>query len=159
MEVWMVEGAALFVLLISIVQGACQGFVLKIYSLIRVILLVAGTVVAVPIVLALIPKNVEWRAAGAWIITLVIVGVVLGVIGRALKIVDHIPVVKHLNKMGGALAGAAIGIILLWLLLLVFELSAETPLSEEINRCVSESVPLEWLAQVNPLTNIQNKIM
>lgn len=151
METWMAELAALVLLLACIVQGACQGLLLKLYSLVKVVLLLVGTAAATLVLLLVLPEGFAGREAIAFVAGLVLVGVILGGIEHALKIVDHIPVVKTLNKIGGAALGAVLGILLLWLLMFVITLGKDTAWCQEILLAVSQSTLLGELYRLNPL--------
>lgn len=151
METWMAELAALLLLLACTVQGACQGLLLKLYSLIRVILLLVGTAVATLVLLLVLPENLTGREAIAFVVSLVVMGIVLGGIAHALKIVDHIPVVRTLNRIGGAALGAILGVFLLWLLMFVITLGKDAAGCKEILLAVRQSVVLGELYRINPL--------
>lgn len=151
METWTAELAALVLLLACMVQGACQGLLLKLYSLIRVVLLLVGTAVATLVLLLILPENLSGREAIAFVVSLVVVGIALGGIAHALKIVDHIPVVKTLNKIGGAALGVVLGVFLLWLLMFVITLGKDVAWCKETILAVRQSKLLGGLYRINPL--------
>lgn len=154
MEVWMVELSALCLVLICVANGAYQGLLLKVYSLVKVILLLAGTALLTFFILVALPKSFSGREVTALVAALIITAIVLGVVARALKIVDHIPVVNQLNKLGGAVLGAAIGIVLLWGLMVVFVFCSEISWCEQINRMIMQSTVLRELYLMNPFMKI-----
>ena len=154
MEVWMAELAAMLLILACIAHGAYQGLLLKIYSLVKIVLLIVGTAVVAPLLLTFFPKTVDGREVFAFIVALILVSIVLGIVANALRIVDHIPVVNKLNKLGGAVAGAFVGILLIWLLLLVLELCGDASWCQEVNQAVSKSEMLAQMQRMNPLLKI-----
>lgn len=119
-DIWIVRLAGLFIILAATAYGAHQGLLLKLYSLVRIILFVAGTILLGPAVRELFPRSMEIREAAAYIVTMIGLLIALGVIGNALHIVDHIPVIGKLNKLGGALLGLVSGVLAvgigLWML-------------------------------------------
>lgn len=119
-DIWIVRLAVLLIILAGIAHGAHQGLLLKLYSLVRIILFLVGTILLGPVVLQVFPRSMEMREAIAYIVTMIGLSVALGVVGNVLHIVDHIPVIGKLNKLGGALLGAVFGVfaagIGLWIL-------------------------------------------
>ena len=71
MEVWMAELAALLLILACIAHGAYQGLLLKIYSLVKIVLLIVGTAVVAPLLLTFFPKTVDGREVFAFIAALI----------------------------------------------------------------------------------------
>ena len=61
MEGRIAELIALSVIVLSTWQGASRGLVLKIYSLVRIILLLAATILLVPLLLPLFPSDLQAR--------------------------------------------------------------------------------------------------
>ena len=55
----------------------------------------------------------------AVIVTIIVIFTAMRLIGMVLKIVSRLPVIKTLNKMGGALVGAVLGVIVAWIVLAV----------------------------------------
>jgi uncharacterized membrane protein required for colicin V production len=155
METWAVEASALAVVVLCIVWGWYQGLLLKIYSLIRIILYFTGTVVITIFLLMILPDTMPEREAVAAIASLVITGILLMLVAKALKIVNHIPVVNKLNRIGGAVLGAVYGVILLWILMFVCNLCQNNvSWCKDALQAVAESELLSGLYYQNPLKGL-----
>lgn len=151
MEVWVVELAAVVLVLACIVQGACQGLLLKLYSLVRAVLFLAGFGIVTYALLIVLPAGLTGRQAVAVILGMILVGAVLGIVAHLLKIVDHIPVINTFNKLGGAVFGAVLGILLLWVLMFLFVLGKDIAWCREVDEAVRQSRLLFELYRINPL--------
>ena len=147
MEGRIAELIALSVIVLSTWQGASRGLVLKIYSLVRIILLLAATILLVPLLLPLFPSDLQARECIALLAALAIAAITLHILARVLKIIDHIPVVNTVNKLGGALLGLAIGLLLVWTALLVIGAL------QELAWCRQSPILLQFQA-LNPLSKI-----
>jgi hypothetical protein len=94
----------------------------------------------------------QGREAVAAVTALVITGVILHFLAKTLKLVDHIPVVNKLNKLGGALLGALYGLLLLWIVMFVFYFCRENvPWIDHVMQAVTRSDILRKLYEQNPL--------
>ncbi len=151
MEPWMAELAALAIVLLSIAQGAYQGLLLKLYSLVKIILLLVGTAVLTMLLLELFPVSSSGGKAVTLIAVVIAVGIVLGAVERTLEIVDRIPVIKQLNKLGGAVLGLALGVLLLWVIMFLLEAFRDVPWCADTALAVRQSTWLGWLYRINPL--------
>ncbi len=151
MEPWMAELAALAIVLLSIAQGAYQGLLLKLYSLVKIILLLVGTAVLTMLLLELFPVSSSGGKAVTLIAVVIAVGIVLGAVERTLEIVDRIPVIKQLNKLGGAVLGLALGVLLLWVIMFLLEAFRDVAWCAEAAMAVRQSTWLGWLYRINPL--------
>lgn len=158
MEIWSVELTAVILVGICMIQGACQGLLLKVYSLVRAVLFVAGGCVAAFVLMIVLPKGIAGREAIALIAGLILTGTVLGVIGHILKIADHIPVINTLNKLGGAVLGALLGLVLLWVLMFVVVAGRNLEWCREVDDAVKQSALLGELYRINPLLVIMQKL-
>lgn len=158
MEARIAEAAALIIVLLSMLEGAHKGFLLKLYSMVRLILLLVLTVLLVPIlspvILALLPGDFAGREGVVFLTAIVISAVAVGIIGSVLGIVDHIPVINTLNKLGGALTGLVCGVIFVWVLLLAISTFREVSWCHEIYRCIRKSELLMAVQHFNPIQSI-----
>ena len=73
-----------------------------------------------------------------------------------LKVIDHIPVVKEVNKAGGALLGLVFGMLLVWVALFVIGTFQEAEWCREAAGYVRQSDILMALQKCNPLPAILN---
>ncbi len=154
MEGRIAEFIALSVIVLSTCQGASRGLVLKIYSLVRIILLLAATILLVPLLLPLFPSDLQAREGIALLAALVITGITLHILERVLKIIDHIPVVNTVNKLGGALLGLAIGLLLVWTALLIIGALQELAWCRQASSYIGQSPVLMQFQALNPLSKI-----
>lgn len=154
MEGRIAEFIALSVIVLSTCQGASRGLVLKIYSLVRIILLLAATILLVPLLLPLFPSDLQAREGIALLAALVITGITLHILERVLKIIDHIPVVNTVNKLGGALLGLAIGLLLVWTALLIVGALQELAWCRQASSYIGQSPVLMQFQALNPLSKI-----
>ena len=75
-----------------------------------------------------------------------------------LKLVDHIPVLKTVNRLGGAIFGACIGIVLIWVLLAVIGAFQDVAWCREISECAKQSEILRTIQKFDPMSYVLKKI-
>jgi len=146
------EIIALLLLFGCAVDGYTKGLVMKVYSLVHFVLMLVVTIVLVPIILPLIPPGLEGRGGIAFVIALVVSALGLGIVAAALKIVERIPVVNEVNKLGGAILGTVLGLMVLWILLLIVGSFQNLEGCRMIAECVSRSQILSTLEKYNVLS-------
>ena len=79
------------------------------------------------------------------LLVFVIVIVILRFVGRALGIVDHLPVIRSLNRLGGFVAGACIGAIVVWFTLMVVTMFFSAGGNETLYGLLQGSGIVRWL--------------
>ena len=119
MNTRLVELIALVLLLLCVLDGIHKGLVMKVFSLIRIVVILVLTVVLVPVILPVMNENNVAGSGIAYLAALVVALVAVQLIAHILKLVDHIPVVKTVNRLGGAVLGICIGVVLIWVVLAV----------------------------------------
>lgn len=154
MEARIAELIALAIVALSVVQGAYRGLVLKVYSLVRLILLLVVTVILTPMIFSLLPQELSVREGAAFLAALILTAIALHILERLLKIVDHIPVVSTINRLGGAALGLVVGVLLVWLILLLVGALQEAEWCRQIQGYIRESAILTQLQQIDPLPDI-----
>lgn len=154
MEARIAELVALGIVALCAVQGGYQGLVMKVYSLVRLVLLLVVTIVLVPLILPLIPVSVTGREGIALVVALIVVAVALGVLADLLKIIDHIPVVSTVNKLGGALLGVVLGMLIVWVVLLLIGAFQDVEWCRQVSGYIRQSPILMEIQRFNPLPNI-----
>lgn len=154
MEARIAELIALAIVTLSVVQGAYRGLVLKVYSLVRLILLLVVTVILTPMIFSLLPQELSAREGAAFLAALVLAAIALHILARLLKIVDHIPVVSTINRLGGAALGLVVGVLLVWLILLLAGALQEAEWCRQIQGYIRQSAILTQLQQIDPLPGI-----
>ena len=73
------------------------------------VVVLALTMILVPVLKPLFAANSEVQSGAAYVIALLVAVIAVGIVVRVLKLVDHIPVLKTVNRLGGAIFGACIG--------------------------------------------------
>ena len=79
------------------------------------------------------------------VITFVIAGLVIHIVMLLLSVVDLIPGLHAVNKLGGAFLGFVQGLILIWLLCFVVTLLAPTEIGQEMLKAIEENVFLSMI--------------
>lgn len=151
MEPRIAEGIALAVILLSTLQGASKGLVRKVYSLVRLLLLLVVTLVLTQLILPVMPSDLQAREGIALLVALIATAIILNVVEHVLKIIDHIPVVSTVNKLGGAVLGFVIGVLLVWIILLLMGAMQEAEWCRRASEIVRQSPVLMQIQQFNPL--------
>lgn len=145
MQPYMLELIALAVVLVGIIVGAARGLLLTLYSLVKIVLMIALAVVVYPVAKTIVPGDLGWGAGAAALAALLFAVVVLGLVAHVLRLVDKIPVVHGLNKLGGALLGGTLGILVVCVALVVVCISRQAEWCREIYLCVEQSKVLSYL--------------
>lgn len=154
MEARIVELAALFIILACMAQGWYRGLLMKVYSLIRFILLLVAAIILVPILLPMFPSDLTGKEGIALCISLLVAAILLHCLEKVLKLVEKLPVVSTVNKLGGAVLGGIFGIALVWLLLLLAGSLQEVAWCRQLTEYIRESEILMAVYQFNPLSYI-----
>lgn len=142
----------LIVTAFKIYDGYQKGLVKEVISLASLVVLSGG--------LALIAAGINNYHTGKFLNTilavvfLVIVLVVHFLLGLALfpaKLAAKLPIIKKVDKLGGAVLGAAEGILLLWIIYALAMLLKDGAISQMIFSYVEDSEILYWFYQHNYL--------
>ena len=154
MEARIAELIALSIIVICGLQGAYQGLVLKVYSLVRIVLLLVITLILCPLLLPVFPSGLLAREGIAFLTALIITAIALHILAKVLKIIDHIPVVNTVNKFGGAVLGLIIALLLVWTILFVIGAMQELEWCRRASSYISQSSVLMQFQAFNPLAKI-----
>ena len=105
---------------------------------------------------ALGKKMADWILAGiSYFVALLIAGIIVSMIGRSLRIVNRIPVLRGVNRTLGIFAGAFQGLILVWLLFMLLSLFAGT---EEGKMCI-EQIDQSGILRYLYYNNVPSRIL
>lgn len=105
---------------------------------------------------ALGKKMADWILAGiSYFVALLVAGIIVSMIGRSLRIINRIPVLKGVNRTLGIFAGAFQGLILVWLLFMLLSLFAGT---EEGKMCI-EQIDQSSILRYLYYNNVPSKIL
>ena len=131
----LLEAIALVLWLLCVLNGLHRGLVMQIFSFVRMILILVLTVVFVPLILPMITQENAVRNGIAYLAALVVALVAVNLVARLLRIVEHIPVVKTVNRWALAVIGA-------------FQ---EASWCREIADCARESEILQSIQRFDPM--------
>lgn len=147
----LLEIIALVILLLCVLDGLHRGLVMQVFSLVRIVLILVLTVVLVPLILPMITEENAARNGIAYIAALVVALVAVSVVAHLLRIVERIPVVKTVNRLGGGILGACIGIVLIWVALAVIGAFQDAEWCREIAACAKGSDILRTIQRFDPM--------
>ncbi|MCR4606025.1 MAG: CvpA family protein [Eubacterium sp.] len=145
-----IEIIALVILILSVVDGWHRGFLRKLYGLVKFIVLIILTIVLAIGFWYVLPLDPGTREGVAFLLALIVSAVALGLIEHILKIVDKIPVLKTINRIGGALVGLVLGVITVWVAILVIGYLSEVAWCRSVSEAVSQSFVLSKLQMFTP---------
>jgi uncharacterized membrane protein required for colicin V production len=149
--VLIIEIIVLLIIIICTVDGWKRGLLLKLFGLIRLVAMIALTVLLTPLIYAVLPLEPGVKEGVAVLSALVLAVVLLTVISKILHIVDHIPVLRTINRLGGALVGLIFGVLSVWVALLIISSFTDVEWCKNVTTCVRESPALTWLLHFNPV--------
>lgn len=92
----------------------------------------------------------------AFLIALLLAGVLIRGIVFSLGIVSHLPILHGLNKTAGLLLGFAEGVVLVWIFFVVITVCASTSVGGQLLKMTAQSSILSWLYRNNLLLNWLN---
>lgn len=152
----LLEIIALVLWLLCVLNGLHRGLVMQVFSLVRMILILVLTVVFVPLIMPMIGQENVARNGIAYIAALIVALVAVNLVAHILRIVEHIPVVKTVNRLGGGLLGACIGVVLIWVALAVIGAFQEVSWCQEIALCAKGSDVLRTIQRFDPMMYVLN---
>ena len=89
----------------------------------------------------------------AFLIALLLAGVLIRGIVFSLGIVSPLPILHGLNKTAGLLLGFAEGVVLVWIFFVVITVCASTSVGGQLLKMTAQSSILSWLYRNNLLLN------
>ena len=89
----------------------------------------------------------------AFLIALLLAGVLIRGIVFSLGIVSHLPILHGRNKTAGLLLGFAEGVVLVWIFFVVITVCASTSVGGQLLKMTAQSSILSWLYRNNLLLN------
>lgn len=145
------EIIALAIVLLCVFDGLRRGLVMQVFSFVRMVLVLVLTVVFVPLVLPMIGQENVARSGIAYMAALIVSLVVVNLVAHILRVVEHIPVVRTVNRLGGGVLGACIGIVLIWVALAVIGAFQDVSWCREIAACAKGSEILRTIQRFDPM--------
>ena len=150
--VHIVEALAALIIIICAADGWRRGLLLKAFGLVRFILMIVLTIVLTPVVYQILKLRPGVREGAAVLLSLVLAAVLLFVSSKVLKIVDHIPVLKTINHLGGAVIGLVFGVLAVWVVLVLLAAFTDVQWCKNVTAYVNESPILSELVSFNPVS-------
>lgn len=93
----------------------------------------------------------------AFLVTFIIVFIIIRVLISVLGIVNKLPVIGGVNRLAGGVAGAGMGILIIWILFIAITLLYNTSIGVACLEDISESEILKKLYDSNFLMNVITK--
>lgn len=87
----------------------------------------------------------------AFLIALLLAGVLIRGIIFSLGIVSHLPILHGLNKTAGLILGFAEGVVLVWIFFVIITVCASTSVGGQLLKMTAQSSILSWLYRNNLL--------
>lgn len=154
MKPWIFELIALAIVLACAFDGMHRGFVKQVFSLVRVVVRIALAIGLVVAFFYFFKDDLGLSKGVVFIIALVLSSIMVYVIERLLGIVNKIPLIKTVNKIGGLLLGLLLGLLVVWLLMFLIHMMKDTKAVHEVATTMESSKILSWIEQFNPLLKI-----
>lgn len=158
MSTRLLELAAALILLVCVLDGVHKGLLLKVFYLVRMIVVLALTMVLVPIFKPVFAGNLQTQNGVAYIAALIVAAIAVAIVVRVLKLVDHIPVLNTVNRLGGAIFGACIGIVFIWIALALLGAFQDVSWCKEATECARQSEILRIIQKFDPMSYLLKQI-
>ena len=81
----------------------------------------------------------------SYVLTLLVLLLLLHILIMVLDIANYIPIVKSINKAGGAIFGAGQGILIVWIFMGIVTLLSTFSWAYQVIQMIDESPLLAWL--------------
>lgn len=150
------EGEILEIFLIAvmiccILIGSNRGLIVSLYNMVKNIIITAATIGIAPVVAKRMPESLVAREGIGYVVALFICLIVFNIIGRVIKVVDDLPIVDSLNKMGGAIFGLILGFFVVWTVLAVLGVLQDYEWCQKIVESAKDNKVVMWLQNCNPI--------
>ncbi len=146
-----VEAIAALIVILSIADGWRRGLLLKLFGLARLAAILIMTIVLTPLLYKILPLEPGLREGAAGLGALLLSIILTIIVAQVLHIVDKIPVLNTVNRIGGALVGILIGVLAVWLALIVITSFKDIAWCKTVTGYIKQSPVLSWLVHWNPL--------
>ncbi|HAK58269.1 MAG TPA: hypothetical protein DCP06_04750 [Lachnospiraceae bacterium] len=146
-----IEAIVVIVIILTMIDGWKRGMMLKLYGLIRLMLMIVLTVALTPILYSLIKLEPGLREGVSVLAAFVLSIIVIMVIASVLKIVDRLPVLHTINHIGGALVGLIFGVLTVWVALVIISSLTDIEWCKNVVHYVKASPPLKSLLRFDPI--------
>lgn len=153
------EGDILEVLLLAVMVcciliGSNRGLIFSLYSMVKYIIIVAASIGMAPVVARKMPETLVAREGVGYIVALAISLVIFNIIGKLLKVVNDMPMVSGINKLGGAIFGIISGFFVVWSILAIIGAFQDYEWCMGIVKSARENDIVMWFQNCNPIPTI-----
>lgn len=95
----------------------------------------------------------------AFLAALIVIGVIMGIIVKAVGILGKLPIIGGMNRVAGAVVGFGCALVVVWLIFAVVTLMYGTKFGEACLNAIAGSGILSYLYEHNPLMSIFSGMM
>lgn len=148
------EVLLLAVMLCCILIGSNRGLMFSLYSMVKYIIIVAASIGMAPVIARKMPDTLVAGEGFGYIIALAISIIIFNIIGKLIRVVDSIPVVSGLNKLGGAVFGIISGFFVVWSVLAILGAFQDYEWCMGIVRSARGNDVVMWFQNCNPIPEI-----
>lgn len=142
------------ILICSTLIGSNRGLLMGVYSMIKNIIIVAAAVGMAPVIAKRLPETWLAREGIGYGIAFVVSVIVFNILGMLIKSAEDVPGLDGLNRFGGAVFGAVVGIFLIWTVLGVLGCFQEYDWCKQIVESVRNNTFVMWFQNTSPLPYI-----
>lgn len=147
----LLEILLLAVMLCCILIGSNRGLIFSLYSMVKYIIIVAASIGMAPVIARKMPETLVAREGVGYLVALAISLIIFNLIGKVLGIVNDIPIVSGINKLGGALFGVISGFFVVWSVLAILGAFQEYEWCMGIVKSARENNVVMWFQNCNPI--------
>ncbi len=149
MEARIAELVALCIVVACVVHGKNRGLLMEVYSLVKIILIIVGTFILSALILPYIPDYIPGRSGVSYSISVILATIIIAFLDHLLKLITKIPVLSTLDRVGGALIGIVIGIVLDWLAVVFIIKFSDMDWAKQAAAAIQQSPLLSGLLKLN----------
>lgn len=145
------EMLLLAVILCCILIGSNRGLIISLYSMVKYLIVIAAAVGIAPVIAKRLPDSLAARDGIGYVIALLIAMIVFNIVGRLIKVVNDIPIVSGINKLGGAFFGLICGFLVVWTVLTLLGVFQDYEWCRDIAGSARKNDVVMWFQNCNPI--------
>ena len=142
------------ILICSTVMGGKRGLLLGLYGIVKNIVILIIAIGLAPVIAERLPGTMAASKGIGYSIAFIVSVFVFHFIGRLLRVVDDVPVISGINRIGGAVLGLVLGFLIAWSVLAVLGCLQEYTWCQTIVKSARDNTFVMWLQDVSPLPEI-----
>lgn len=140
-------GVIVFLILMTI-AGMLMGFIRCVFSIAAFVLSAAISFIITRFI-SIALKQGSLQQAVCFLLIFVVAYIAVIVVAISLDILSHLPGLSTLNRIGGAVLGAGLGLLCVWIAMAVLTVLADNGTAEQILHMIEESAFLKALYENN----------